>query len=241
MIEWLNLNQGFVFALLTSVYVVTTIVLVILNLKSLQHAADAERRRYRPCVIFDIYSEQFMLYASLKNIGTSPAINVHLSSKPEIFKEFSKQHRLCPFIKYGVSFLAPGREVRDAFDFGGNFEKHFPGKRFTGTVSYEDSDCHTYNESFDIDLSYQNELAYVLGKDIGTEIEHLYKSVERLSSPSFQPLIRTIDEAEYQRQEKKKYQESLMQEEQRKSETQQPVGGDSETCDNGAGSGTPQS
>ena len=208
MIIWLNENQGFVLGLLTFVYVLATIVLVVVGLiqamltrNSLRSAALSEKRRYRPHVLFDLYSEGISLYASLRNTGATPAFNVMLSLTPEIFCLVRGQKRICPLIGQSITFLAPMREVRDACAFGGEFDKHFPEPIFTGVVSYNDSDGTKYEERFTIDLRAQRQLMHVSKKDIGRELEKIAAALSDLTSPRFKPLIRTITEQQYRKEE----------------------------------------
>jgi len=168
MINWLNQNQGFVLGLLTFVYVLATIVLVIIALiqsnltrRSLESAAQSEKRRYRPHVLFDLYSEDIALYASLRNTGATPAFNVKLSLSPAIYCDSRGEKRICPLIGQSILFLAPTREIRDACAFGGVFDKDFPEPLFTGSVEYEDAEGTKYEERFSIDLRAQRQLFHI--------------------------------------------------------------------------------
>lgn len=204
MIEWLNNNDGFVLAILTFVYVLATIILVGVSLfqakltdRSIKRASEAERRRYRPHVLFDLFSENITIYASLKNTGASPAFNVALKVKPEIYCEIRGQKRVSPLIGESVSYLAPSREIRDACAFGSEFDKHFPEPVFDGSISYEDADGTRYDESFRIDLRAQRQLLHVGKKDPGKELEKIAKALQHLTSSRFKPLIRIMTEDQY--------------------------------------------
>ena len=208
MVHWLNQNQGFVLGILTFLYVAATCVLVAISLfqakltrRSLHEAAEAERRRYRPLVIFDIYSEGIALYASLRNTGASSAFNLRLAIDPELFCEVRGKKRTCPLIGESVSFLAPSREIRDLCAFAGEFDRHFPEPIFTGTVTYDDAAGKTYEERFRIDLRAQRRLLQVGKPDAGRELEKIAKALQDLTSSRFNPLIRTITEDQYRKEQ----------------------------------------
>src|SRR2546423_3644195 len=92
-VNWLNQNQGFVMAILTVVYVVTTIIIALLTLKAtrlsrknLDMALELERNRLRPYVLFNISSSiaQKNTFASIKNLGLTAAYNIRVSIKPKL-------------------------------------------------------------------------------------------------------------------------------------------------------------
>lgn len=181
MIEWCiemcNENQGFVMILLTFFYVVATLILVGISFhqtkltrRSIASAELAEKRRHRPHVVFDLYSEGLPLYASLRNNGATPAYNVRLSMSPEIYTDIRGEKRLCPLVGRSITFLASMREIRDACAMGGVFDTNFPNPIFTGMVCYEDADGTQYEEEYKIDLRAQRQLLHVGKKDVGAEL-----------------------------------------------------------------------
>ena len=208
MIDWLNSNEGFVLGILTFVYVIATIVLVATGLRqtyltrlALKRSDESEQRRYRPYVIFDMYSENIAVYASLKNIGASPALNIHLQVEPELRQEIRGEECPCPLLGNSISFLAPNREVRDACGFGEVFNQQFPEQIFRGTVSYSDSNGNHYNEKFHLDLKAQRSTSYVAKKEPARELEKIAKTLESMTSPGFKPLIRVITENDYRKEQ----------------------------------------
>jgi hypothetical protein len=76
LMNWLNQNQGFVMAMLTFVYVIATIVIAVLSVKSnrlaqqnVETIVELEKNRLRPYVIFNLSSSirKRSMYASIKN------------------------------------------------------------------------------------------------------------------------------------------------------------------------------
>lgn len=210
MIEYLNANQGFVMTILTVVYVVATVVLVIvaqrqtaLNQRSLNFATASEKAKYRPYVLFDIVYERVVAYARLRNSGASPAIDVRISVTPRLHWKDNEDG--IGFIETGVSFLAPGRELSQPFGWTGEFFDQYPDLEFSGSVSYRDSEGHSYTETFALDLAYLKGMTYVGEIEVGRELEGIKKAIERFHSGSFKPLIRTIGESEYREEERARY------------------------------------
>src|SRR5688572_23772795 len=103
LVNWLNQNQGFVMALLTFVYVIATIVIARLAIKTtrlaqrnLDMALQLERDRVRPYVVFNISSStaKRYTYASIKNRGLSAAYSVNISIKPALVHHYDGQSPL---------------------------------------------------------------------------------------------------------------------------------------------------
>jgi hypothetical protein len=91
--NWLNQNQGFVIAVLTFVYVITTVVIAALSIKAtslskkhLETMVDLERNRLRPYVLFNISSsiEKRCTYASVKNHGLTAAYKIKVRIDPPL-------------------------------------------------------------------------------------------------------------------------------------------------------------
>lgn len=228
MIKYLNDNQGFVMGILTAVYVVATVVLVMITnrqarlaKKVLDLSLKAEKAKHRPYVVFDVVYEEVVAYARLRNSGASPATNVRVSVQPRLcWKDKSEG---VGFIEKGVAFLAPNRELSQPFGWTSEFFTQYPDLRFSGSISYEDSEAARYEERFEIDLSYVKGMTYIGEVDIGRELEGVKKALERFHNGGFRPLVRTISEADYreeqnrQREEAARYLEELEKQKSKKS------------------------
>lgn len=197
-------------AILTAVYAIATIVLVIvaqrqasLTQQSLDFASKAKKAKYRPYLVFDIVYEKVVAYARLRNSGASPAIDVRITVAPRL--KWKDKEDGIGFVEKGVSFLAPNRELSQPFGWTGEFFEQYPELKFSGTISYKDSEGHAYSESFSIDLGYLKGTPYIGEIDVGREIEGIKKALEKFHSGSFRPLIRTIGEAEYREEEKARH------------------------------------
>ena len=76
MIDWLNQNQGFVMSLLTLVYVVATIVIVVMNAKSISEMRKTREAEGRPYVLVNLNKDprDMCFYLRISNHGKSGAI-----------------------------------------------------------------------------------------------------------------------------------------------------------------------
>ena len=72
-----------------------------------------------------------------------------------------------------------------------------------------DTEGQKYAKRFYIDLNFQKELFSVSKKNVGTELEKIRKSLEKFNSPSFNPLIRVIEECDYQIMKQKEDEENV--------------------------------
>ena len=176
LIALLNENQGFVIGILTFVYVITTLIMASLMLRSNQITRKIEKERARPMVIFDLESRHLSIHTILKNVGLTPAYNVKVSVSPSITTEIQGKQRESTLTVHNISLLAPNRELSDFVESNVEFYKRYPKPIFKGYVEYENKLKETYNEKFVLDLTFQKEHMYVAEKDIGRELEKIKKS-----------------------------------------------------------------
>jgi hypothetical protein len=212
-LQILNENQGAVMAILTSVYVLATLVLVEFskrqaktNQQTLDFLAKVEHARHRPYVIFDIVYRDLVAYASIRNIGMSSALKINVSVTPRL--QWDDQSGEIAFIKTGLAFLAPNREVSEPLGTLGTMTNMYPEFKFASAVCYQDGDGRTYEEPFLIDLSYIKAAAVISPRTVADELGDISKKLERIYDALSEPmLMRLIPEREFQRQEEAKRQE----------------------------------
>ena len=227
-INWTNSNQGFIMALLTLVYVGATLWLVGLARRQLRQATDLERSRTRPFVIFDLVVEHHCVFATVQNIGQTPARDVRIVVTPNVQcllggeGSHPAQERALDiaFVARGVAMLAPQRFIRALMGFWPRVKSAHPELRFEGTISYRGSDGTSYSEPFVADLSAHDGLLYRGSKDIedvAKQLEAIARTFGQIASGFSRPLVRTMTEAEYVAE-----QEAFVAEAQQVFEQQQP-------------------
>ncbi len=201
-INWLNVNQGFVLGILTLVYVVTTLVMAGLMMHSNRLTRQLEEQRSRPAVIFNVISIDYWVHAIMKNTGLTPAYDVKVSCTPSITSDVGGKDTETALTAHCVSFLAPQQEITDFIDGGPQFFKRYPDPVFTGTVKYKDRSGTPYKEDFRIDLSVLKSRSYLSRVDVGKELEKIRRTLEHLASGFSRPFVRTITEAEYRQEQR---------------------------------------
>jgi len=212
----LNANQGTVMVILTAGYLLATILLVRHSAKqteTIRRTLDfydrAEHNRYRPYVIFDIVYEDCIAYARMRNMGISPALDIHVSVTPCL--RWNDKENGVSFIENGITFLAPNRELSEPFGYLQSLLTHYPEFRFAGEVLYKDSAGVSYRETFAIDLSYVKTLSFIGKKTVEERLEAIERRLERLCETFSHPLsVLHTSEAEYQKQEWRRVQAALM-------------------------------
>jgi hypothetical protein len=120
------------------------------------------------------------MYAILKNIGISPAINVKVYCKPKIEGPIMGDPRETTITAHTIAMLAPGREISDYISGNAVFFSTYRDLLFDVTLEYEDVSGTKYKEAIKIDLTFQREHISEAEKDIGVEIEKLRKSLEQV-------------------------------------------------------------
>ena len=80
MITWMNQNQGFIMCVLTFVYVVATVIIVIMNRKSINEMKTARLEESRPYIIANLVKDprDRCFYLKIKNYGKTGELIVFL-------------------------------------------------------------------------------------------------------------------------------------------------------------------
>lgn len=210
--------------LLTFAYVIATIWLVRLAQKQVKTVTDLERSRTRPFIIFDLVVNKNFVFATIKNTGLTPAKDVRITVSPNIeyigssnnpdtsVVSYGVKNREIPFIAKGIAMLPPQKEIEALMGFFGFVRDAHPELQFQGKASYYGTDGVSYLEPFIIDLSARDGILQIATKDIedvAKQLESIASTLDRISTGSRQPLIRTITDKEYQAQEQAAI-ESLM-------------------------------
>ena len=190
-----------------------------LTSKSIDTTLQLERERTRPLITVEIYLERTLIHLRIKNTGLTIAKNISFSTTPELKICLGGQN-IVPseevendiyFLKNGLRSLSPGAEIQTIIGSFQRVKSHYKTLRFGGQVNYNDVTGKKYQEDFDIDISCYGKLLNVSHKglhEIGTELHEIKRELIRISSGNWYPLIRTQDEKEYQRKQKKRLHQS---------------------------------
>jgi hypothetical protein len=144
MIEFLNANQGFVMVVLTLAYVVTTVLILWVSLKS-------HKEQLRPYVIVYLHSEENIVYLIIKNFGKTAARNVKINSIPEL--ENPKYNPLKKSLSFEniIPHIPPDYNYKAFVDFYDNIKV----KKYDFIIEYEGNlDKRKYRESYVSDLEF---------------------------------------------------------------------------------------
>ncbi len=174
MIEWANLNNGFISALLTAIYVVATFAILFvmtrsnkLAHKSLEQAVELERARVRPYLYLtikilakrdnnDLIGLPYA-YLLLKNYGKSQACNVRIEINPLLYSQpminGKKIKKIPYFIENSTPNIAPEQILVDSLGFTQGIFEIYEKPVFNGTIKYSDSLGKEYITQYSIDLA----------------------------------------------------------------------------------------
>jgi hypothetical protein len=188
MIEWLNLNSGFMLSVLTLVYAVTTLIMAWFMRKSNKLSHDAilqgyalEKKRSKPYIIFDFEVKKSCLLASLSNIGLNPAYNIKVTIEPKIIVERNQCQQESVLTKEVIKFMAPNRKLEDFICAPSEFSRILNNTIYTGNISYSDDNGVQYNDPFTIDLTYRKQLLFLKEVDANEELEKISNSLNEIS------------------------------------------------------------
>jgi len=195
-IDWLNQNQGATLALLTAIYVIATIILVVITVRSTEISRQSleaterfERERSRPYVTLRLMNQPLgIIQFLIENVGVTAAYNIQITLNPELMilrgganvypsAETEEPH---PIIKKGIPYLPPNVREKNVITLSvERFKRRYPQQRFEGSITYTDVQKNQYTDPLMIDLSVNEGLSFIADRDVGTEIEKLREMLER--------------------------------------------------------------
>ena len=169
-IEWANLNTGFVMAVLTAVYVIATIWIVYESRRNNRLMALFEKDRLRPHVVFWVeaemrthgqYFSSIMFVGKVRNEGASTAHDIKITTTPKLIarqsieKENKKAYYTPSFLEEPTSVLVPKQMLVEnigptKFILEDNDEQDLV---FKVDIEYKDIDGGKYSSDYVIDLS----------------------------------------------------------------------------------------
>ncbi len=196
MIEWLNENQGAAIVIVTSVYVVATLVIMFVSWRTVRRLKEAndlarkaldqafaiEQNRNRPYVVFDFQVRFRYAYATLKNWGQRPAYDVSCTINPNIIRALGGGiSGELSFVNNKVPVLVPGFEFRDLAGWSDFVDKHSETV-FEVTLCYRDSEGHEYREVSTLSVA-QHQQRFDMGdpdplKDIARQLSRLVSKLK---------------------------------------------------------------
>lgn len=168
-VRWLNENQGAAIVIVTSVYVIATLVIVFVSWRTVRQLKEAndlarkaldqslaiEQNRNRPYVIFDFVVKGRYFYASLNNYGQRPAKDVCFVIIPKLLRSLVKgKSSELSFVGNKVPVIAPGQEILDLVGKDPDFMTEHAKTTFLVTLSYLDSEECSYNETTEIPIEH---------------------------------------------------------------------------------------
>jgi hypothetical protein len=158
-IETLNNNSGAINVMLTAVYVLATLVMAFfmfrankLTRKNIDLLTILETERMRPQLYFDLVTDGQMLFAKLKNHGTTAAFDIEITLEPKVLKRPNGNEEL-KLASSKIAYLPPQKELEEFIDTFSQFMVYRPDLKFNGRLNYRGATKDKYyNEEVNIDL-----------------------------------------------------------------------------------------
>jgi hypothetical protein len=115
----------------------------------------------RPDVIVDFVFEDGMLFVAVQNIGSEPAVRVHIAFDPQ-FKGLGGAASIpeLPLFR-NIEFLAPLRSIRTLLDSSAAYFAREEPERITVTISYSDRSGEKFSCTIVHDLAIYRDLAFI--------------------------------------------------------------------------------
>ena len=115
----------------------------------------------RPDVIVDFLFEDGMLFVAVLNIGSQPALQVHVAFDPP-FKGLGGTASIpeLPLFRH-IEFLAPSRSIRTLLDSSAAYFARKEPEHITATASYADRSGQKFSCTMRHDLSIYRDIAFI--------------------------------------------------------------------------------
>lgn len=114
----------------------------------------------RPEVILDVDFEDGALFLSLRNIGARPAHNVRTVVEPSVRGLGGNQLLSELAVFRGISFFAPGKQIRFLFDSSAAYFSRGEPTRLTARITYVDGEGRVFETVIEHDLEIYRSLPY---------------------------------------------------------------------------------
>ncbi len=196
-IEWTNFNTGFLMANLTAVYVLATIWIVYETRRSNRLAANFEKDRVRPHVVFWVETQQethgqffssISFVGKIRNEGASTAHDVSIITNPKIVARLSTEkgneglYYTPSFLEEPTSIIVSKQEIAEIigptkFLLEDNNKNNLV---FETNIKYKDINGTQYSTSYKIDLSRNREKLFAENE----QEKAFFKMVEDIGNSS---------------------------------------------------------
>ena len=142
--------------------------------------------RWKAHVSFEILprsEKRYLLDVVIKNDGMGPAYDICFQFDREIPYDSPGPYKTLgslPFLQK-IEYLAPNSEKRLFFNTFMELKKKNYPMEFNVEAKYRDWFGKLQSESFHVDLKRLENIIYILGKDIGEELEKIRKELQELN------------------------------------------------------------
>jgi hypothetical protein len=115
----------------------------------------------RPDVIVDFVFEDGMLFVAVQNIGSEPALRVHVAFDPP-FKGLGGTASIpeLPLFR-NIEFLAPSRSICTLLDSSAAYFARQEPEQITATASYSDRSGQKFSCTMRHDLAIYRDIAFI--------------------------------------------------------------------------------
>lgn len=205
-IKWCNVNNGFIMAVLTAVYVIATIVIAwigarsnAISQKSITTLYEIEQERSRPLVEVRLENEVPWLALKVANLGQTPAYDVRITTTPSLtllLVNENSPHKKIGIIEHGIGTLGAGVCEESLVGSIDKVKKLYPDLKFTGTASYRSAAGKTYESPINLDVRYMENTCHRSRKsvhDLVTELEKIRSEINHIATGFHKPHVITED------------------------------------------------
>lgn len=130
-----------------------------------ESTAAAGGDRLQPDVLVEFSFAQGLLFASVRNIGSGPAIRISVSFDTKIFGLGGTREISSLGLFKNIEFLGPGREIGAFVDTSHSYFRRKQPTRISARVRYQDRAGRQYEVTIKHDLEIYRDLSYVTPND----------------------------------------------------------------------------
>lgn len=166
---------------LTGVYAWLTHQIMVANRSAVEVMRQQVEASTRPYIDFDLVLDGATIEAVLRNVGSSAAMDLKVSTEPPLMSGSVNDKRPCRIVASTIAHFSPGREIREFV--GGSAETGTTphSKSFAVTIDYRDSSGKKFQEKFTADLLAFEGMLYLGRPDLPKEVQKIAQSLSKIN------------------------------------------------------------
>lgn len=178
-VESIGAIGSFATAIITLAYTFATFFIFQRMREANRMNQEQEHERRRAHVFFDFVHDRWLIYAEVRNDGSTAARNIELDI-PKKIADIATQGKIPFSLSLPISYLSPGKSIRTLVSTGPDLFARLENPDLTVSITYEDVLSNKHKEEIKIDLTYMKYLVEQTKPEVAEGVEKIAKTFDKL-------------------------------------------------------------